>query len=304
MHLHTPLLRSTPWSVRRGVDVWLKLDALQPSGSFKIRGLGNAARRAVEAGATGLLSSSGGNAGLAAAYAARQLGVPITVIVPSRTSAMMREKIAAEGAEVIVHGTVWDDAHALAQSLASDQRVLLHPFDHPDVWAGNASLVHELAEDLAEPPGTILLSVGGGGLLLGVLQGLADVGWHGVQVVTVETTGAASLKASLDAGALTTLAAIDSIALTLGAKTVARQAYEQAAAWPVRALACTDAEAVGAVEALLHDHRILVEPACGAALVPLFDPGIPLEGPVVAVVCGGSAVTPAMLADWKRDLGL
>ena len=116
MHVHSPLLRSTPWSARRGVDVWLKLDCVQPSGSFKIRGLGNAARRAVEAGATGLLSSSGGNAGLAAAYAARQLGVPITVIVPSRTSALMRDRIAAEGAEVI-RGEALGDHETLSDTL-------------------------------------------------------------------------------------------------------------------------------------------------------------------------------------------
>ena len=235
---------------------------------------------------------------------ARQLGVPITVIVPSRTSALMRDRIAPEGGEVIVEGTVWDDAHALAMSLATPERVLLHPFDHPDVWAGNASLVHELAADLREPPGTILLSVGGGGLLLGVLKGLADVGWRDAQVVASETTGAASLKASLDAGSLVSLPGIDSIALTLGAKTVARQAFEQAAAWPVRSVAVSDTAAVQAVQQLLEDHRLLVEPACGAALAPLSDPAVRLDGPVVAVVCGGSAVTPAMLAAWNTDLGL
>ena len=162
LHVRTPVVRSTVWSNLRGQDVWLKLDAVQPTGSFKIRGLGHAAEQAVARGATGLLSSSGGNAGLAAAYAARCLGVPITVVVPQRTGALMRQRIAAEGANVVVHGEVWDDAHAHALALAGPEQVLVHPFDDPDVWTGNASLVHELAHDLPERPGTLLVAVGGG----------------------------------------------------------------------------------------------------------------------------------------------
>lgn len=297
LHVRSPLVRSTVWSNQRGHDVWLKLDAVQPTGSFKLRGLGFAAQRAVERGATGLLSSSGGNAGLAAAYAARCLGVPITIVVPSRTGALMRERIAAEGANVVVHGEVWDDAHAHALSLAGPDQVLLHPFDDPDVWAGNASLVHELADDLSEPPGTLLVAVGGGGLLLGVLQGLRDVGWNDVEVVAVETHGAASLKGSLQADTLVTLPSIDSIALTLGAKTVAAEAFAQARDWPVRSLSVSDRAAVDALQALLHEHRLLVEPACGAALAPLLD-GTVLKGPVVAIVCGGASATLDALAQW------
>lgn len=302
LHVHTPVFRSTVWSNQRGQDVWLKLDAVQPTGSFKIRGLGHAAERAVERGAKRLLSSSGGNAGLAAAYAARQLGVPITIVVPQRTGALMRERIAAEGAQVVVHGEVWDDAHQHAIGLSSDEAVLLHPFDDPDVWAGNASLVHELVSDLPCKPGTILVAVGGGGLLLGVLQGLREVGWDDVDVVTVETHGAASLKGALDAEALITLPGIDSIALTLGAKTVAEQAWRQSAAWPVRALSVSDAAAVEALQALLQEHRLLVEPACGAALAPLFD-STELRGPIVAIVCGGASATPEALDDWRRSVG-
>ncbi|MCA9493757.1 MAG: pyridoxal-phosphate dependent enzyme, partial [Myxococcales bacterium] len=164
IHHVTPLLPSPALSGRSGADVWLKMEALQPSGSFKLRGMGNACRRAVERGARRLLTSSGGNAGLAVAYAARQLGVPVTVVVPRRTDQRMRELIAEQGATVEVHGEVWDDAHAHALRWAGDPDVaLIHPFDHPDVWEGHATLVDEvLARGVA--PDAVVVAVGGGGL--------------------------------------------------------------------------------------------------------------------------------------------
>ena len=199
---------------------------------------------------------------------------------------------------MVVHGEVWDDAHAHALALAGPEQVLVHPFDDPDVWTGDASLVHELAHDLPERPGTLLVAVGGGGLLLGVLQGLVEVGWTDVDVVAVETHGAGSLHASLAADTLVTLPAIDSIALTLGAKQVAAQAFERARDWPVRSLTVSDTAAVEALQQLHREHRLLVEPACGAALAPLFD-GTSLRGPVVAIVCGGASATPSALDAWK-----
>jgi L-serine/L-threonine ammonia-lyase len=292
LHHDTPLLRSTPLSALLGADVWLKLDALQPSGSFKLRGMGLAAERAQARGARGLLSSSGGNAGLAVAVAGRALGLPVTVVVPSRTDPRMRGLIAAEGATVVVAGEVWDDAHAHALGLASEAVPLLHPFDHPDVWEGHATLVAEVAGRMPEPA-AVVLSVGGGGLLCGVVQGMKAAGWS-ARVLAAETQGAASYAAAVRAGRPVTLERIDTVALTLGARTVCARSL--ALDHPITPWTCSDAQAVDACRRFLDDHRILVEPACGAALAAVY--GRAIEGPLLVVVCGGAAVTAERLAEW------
>jgi L-serine/L-threonine ammonia-lyase len=115
LHIETPTFESIPITCRTGKTVCLKMDCFQPTGSFKIRGVGLRCRECVETGATHLVSSSGGNAGLAVAYAGRKLGVRVTVAVPETASDDVRSTIAREGADVIVHGAVWDETHAQSQ---------------------------------------------------------------------------------------------------------------------------------------------------------------------------------------------
>lgn len=114
MHIPTPLIHSLSLSRRLHSEVWLKMEAAQPVGSFKIRGIGHACTHHANAGARAFVSSSGGNAGLAVAYAGRLLGLPVTVVVPTTTSARAIELIEQEGAEVRVHGENWNAAHTLA----------------------------------------------------------------------------------------------------------------------------------------------------------------------------------------------
>lgn len=304
LHVKTPLLRSTALSHHHGAPVWLKLESAQPSGSFKLRGMARACETAIAGGAARIITSSGGNAGLAVAWACRQLGVPAIVVVPRRTAPRMRALIAAEEAEVRVHGEVWDDAHAHALELAPAlDGAVVHPFDDPEVWAGHASLVTEVAAELPEPPEAFVVAVGGGGLLCGVMAGLHAVAWSHVPVLAVETTGAASYAAALSAGTAVTLPAIDSLALTLGAKRVCDRSVQWASEHPVTPWQCTDAQAVAACSAFLDDHRILVEPACGAGLAAIYADRGPLAGrSVVVVVCGGASVTRAQLADWEAQV--
>ncbi|MEK8029918.1 pyridoxal-phosphate dependent enzyme [Ideonella sp. DXS29W] len=304
LHLNTPLVESAPLSRLAGRRVWLKLDALQPSGSFKIRGVGRACQTYLERGARGFVSSSGGNAGLAVAYAGRCLGVPVRVVVPKTSTARARELLAAEGAEVTVHGDSWVEANALAQSLVGPNDAFVHPFDDPLLWPGHATLIDEVAASGLRP-GAVLLSVGGGGLFSGVVEGLARNGMADVPVFAVETDGAASLQASLKAGQLVSLEAITSIATSLGAKQVCRQAFELARSHPVTGLVVSDADAVRACVRLMDDHRLVVEPACGAALAPLHrgEPALAsVEGDLLVIVCGGATATAAQLLAWSESL--
>lgn len=302
LHHRTPLLHSLALSERLGAEVWLKLESAQPTASFKARGMAAAAQAAVARGASRLVSSSGGNAGLAVAWAGRLLELPVTVVVPERTSPLMRARIAAEGAEVVVHGEAWDEAHRRAlEVVEATGGALIHPFDDPAAWAGHASLVHEVAEQ-GPRPDAVVVAVGGGGLLVGVLDGLAAVGWGDTRVVAVETRGADSLACAVEARAPVTLPGITSIALTLGARRVCDRALELALAREVIPVRVSDRDAVAACGAFLDDHRVLVEPACGAALAAVYQRAPALAGArrVLVVVCGGASATREALAGWER----
>lgn len=304
LHINTPLLCSRPLSRLSGKDVWLKLDALQPSGSFKLRGVGALCEQQARLGCRRFISSSGGNAGLAVAYCGRMLGIPVTVFVPETTTARARELIVQEGAELIVHGASWQEAHALALSRCDAASAFVHPFDDPALWAGHASLIDEV---VAAGPAfdAVVLSVGGGGLLSGVVEGLQRHGLGRIPVIAVETEGAASLAGSIAAGRRIELPAITSIATSLGARQVCAQAFELTRQHELRSLVVSDLAAIEACERFLADHRVLVEPACGAALAALYQNSALLadvQRPLV-VVCGGATATLQQLELWRRQLG-
>ena len=139
------------------------MEAMQPPGSFKIRGVGLACQEYSRRGAARFISSSGGNAGIAVAYAGRHLGVPVTVVVPQtteRAGTLLRQ----ENADVIVSGASWQGANALAQSMVGERDAFLHPFDDPLLWRGHSSMVDEVVRAGLRPD-AVVLSVGAGGLL-------------------------------------------------------------------------------------------------------------------------------------------
>ncbi len=301
LHIETPVLESRPLSVSAGRAVWLKLDNLQPSGSFKLRGIGHACETYRARGARRFVSSSGGNAGLAVAYAGRLLSVPVTVVVPDSTTDRAKALLHLEGAEVIVRGASWQEANDFACSLTSATDAFLHPFDDPLVWQGHSTLIDELVRSCIRPD-AIVLCVGGGGLLSGVVGGLNRHGWNDVPVIAAETEGAASFHAAVRAGHTVELARIASVATSLGAKRVCEQALTCSNAHPVHSVVVSDRSALSACERFLADHRILVEPACGASLAVTYERLPELEGyrSVLVVVCGGATATIDQIREWAR----
>lgn len=292
IHIRTPLVESDAFSTPQQ-RVWMKLEALQPSGSFKLRGVGHACEVHAQRGASRLLSSSGGNAGLAVAYAGRRLGLPVLVVVPESTPPWPRHLLMRQGAQLIVHGTSWMEANEHLMSLRQPGDALIHPFDDPLLWTGHASLVHEAAEQGVRPD-AVVLSVGGGGLMCGVLQGMHDVGWTDVPVVAAETLGAASLHAAMVAKALVTLDAITSVATSLGARRVSEEALAWTRRHPVVSATVTDEAALQACFQVEREHRLIVEPACGAAIAALQAREAPVlqnAAHVLVIVCGGACTT-------------
>lgn len=299
LHIVTPLVEADI----EGRRVGLKLDNLQPSRSFKLRGIGHLCQHHAARGVRRFVCSSAGNAGFAVAWAGRALGVPVTVVVPAGTPEFVRRRIAALGADVQALGEVWDHANAAAIALARQPGcAFISPFDDPLLWQGHASVVEELARQCARPPDAILLAVGGGGLLLGVLEGLARVGWHHTRVFAVEPERAASLGPSLIAGRIVELAQPRSVATSLCVKSIAPSLVAACRNRPVTALTVSDDEATHACVRLAEDHGLLVEPACGAALAPLYanHPALAGARDVVAIVCGGMVVTLDQLAGWSH----
>jgi len=299
LHIETPLVESSALSHSAGRTVWLKLEAMQTPGSFKIRGIGLACQSYVSRGAKRLVSSSGGNAGIAVAYAGRLLSVPVVVVVPETTTQRAKTLIEREGAEVIVHGSSWQEANARALSMLEESDAFLHPFDDPLIWQGHASLVDEIVRSGVKPD-AMVLSVGGGGLLCGVLEGLRRNGWEDVPIIAVETEGADSLAQSIRAGYRVELPAITSIATSLGARRVCERAFDGARERAVRCVVVSDQAAVSACERVLADQRILVEPACGASLAVAYDRAPELDDfeSILVIVCGGATVTVEQLREW------
>ncbi|MEO6918308.1 MAG: pyridoxal-phosphate dependent enzyme [Collimonas sp.] len=310
LHIHTALLRHPQLSVALDKQVLLKMENTQPAGSFKLRGIGLLCQRAVADGASHLVCPSGGNAGFAAAFAGAALDIKTTIVVPETTAAQVCQRIRDIGAEVIVHGSVWDEANQLALQLCEQPgSVYIPPFDHPDIWDGNATMIDEAAQQarqLGVEFDVVICSVGGGGLMSGVLSGLHRNGLSHIPLIAVETEGAASLNAAVRAGELVSLPAITSIATTLGAKCVAPECFAWTQRHEVYSVVVSDAQAVAATLAFADDMRTLVEPACGAALAVAYQklPVLaPFERPLI-VICGGIGVSLASLADWKGRFGL
>lgn len=302
LHHQTPLFLHHRLSTERNQNIYLKMDCHQPTGSFKIRGIGHLCSQKARNGTKGFVSSSGGNAGLAVAYCGKQLGLPTTIVTPSTTPEHVRERMRILNARVLEHGSVWDESDVFARKYALRHHCsYIHPFDDPAIWTGHSTLVDEL-KGQGPKPDLIICSVGGGGLLCGILEGLWNNDWNDVPVMAVETYGAASLHASVQAGRRISIDAITSIAKTLGARTVAAHAFEWTKKHPIACVQVTDASTVQACVEILDEYRVLVEPACSASFSALFlgHPLVEQAQNIVIVLCGGSGVTSDMLKEWQR----
>jgi len=319
-HLNTPLLESPELSshLGHGSRVLLKMDSMQPSGSFKIRGLGvSCQRKARLHNAKHFVIASGGNAGVAVAYSGYKLGVRVTVVIPEITPTFMKTKLESYGAEVILHGQSFDDANELAQKIVKEKTgsFYIHPFDDSDVWDGNSTIIqeihdHKLMEDMK--PAAVVTVCGGGGLLAGIVHGLDRVGWGDVPVIVSETEGADSYSESIKQNRMITLPSISSIAKTLGAKTVCKEVFDMSKSHDIRSVVVSDKLAVDSCLRFADDQRTLVEPACGAGLACLYQKVEPLmevlqkhkEPIILVIVCGGNMSSLKLLEDWKVKFGL
>ncbi|GAD85860.1 threonine/serine dehydratase [Nocardia asteroides] len=284
-----------------GADpLWFALEYLQFTGSFKARGAQNFVRAHAAAGTlpeAGVTIASGGNAGLACAWAAREAGVPATVFLPDTAPPVKIRRLRDYGAEVRLIGPEYKQALAACQEFAATTGALSsHAYDHPLVAAGAGTLMREIGARIPDLD-TVLVAVGGGGLFTGTAVAAQHLG---VRTVAVEPVRCRSLNAALAAGRPVEVT-VDSVAAdSLGAPNVSAMALAVAQDESVRSVLVEDELIVRARRQLWDEHRIAVEYGAATALAALLDGGTgpayrPQPGERVCVVLCGANTDPADL---------
>jgi threonine dehydratase len=275
-------------------EVWLKCEFMQHTGTFKARGAFNRVLASRERGElkddVGIVVASGGNAGLANAYAATEVGVPATVFVPETAPAVKVKKLWAIGANVVQRGTEYSEAYEAAMAYAAETgAVYCHAYDQPEIAAGAGTIGTELLEQLGEVD-TVVVAVGGGGLRAGVA---AAVEGH-AKVVGVESESTPTLHSALAAGAPVDVAVSGIAADSLGARRIGQIGFEVAVRAGVRTVLVPDEEIVAARSLLWQEYRIIVEHGAAAAFAALHSGAyVPAEGERVAVILCGANTDPA-----------
>ncbi|KRV46489.1 threonine dehydratase [Wenjunlia vitaminophila] len=279
-----------------GAEVYWALEFLQHTGSFKARGAANftAAHRADGAmPEAGVVIASGGNAGLACAWAARRHGVPATVFVPRGAPPVKVARLRALGARVRLEGNEYAEALDASRAYAREVgAVESHAYDHTLVAAGAGTLLPEIVAAVPDLD-TVVVAVGGGGLFAGVT---AAADHHGVRVVAVEPATCRALHAALEAGRVIDVP-VDSVAAdSLGARRASAAALDWARTADVRSVLVADDAIVRARHLLWDQHRLAVEHAAATALAALTTGAYrPAVGERVAVVLCGANTDPADL---------
>jgi threonine dehydratase len=278
----TPLVAAEPAG-----NIRLKCEYMQYTGSFKARGALNRVLAARENGTldatAGVIAASGGNAGLAVAYAAARVGVPAEIWVPTTAPAVKVAKLKALGAQVVAHGAEYAIAYqgALARS-AETGALYCHAYDHPDMVAGAGTIGLELPGDVD----TVLVAVGGGGMIGGIAAAVGNT----VRIVGIEPSTAPTLHAALAAGAPVDVPVSGVAADSLGARRAGDIAYQVAARTGVQSRLVDDEAIVDARRRLWVDRRIVVEHGAAAAYAALTSGAYaPADGErVVVILCGAN----------------
>jgi threonine dehydratase len=286
----TPVTEADPGTFPPAGRVWLKLEQLQHTGTFKARGALNRILSAAEQGmipAAGVVAASGGNAGIAVAYAAARQNVPARVYVPLAVPEVKVARLREYGAEVVRSGSRYAESYEEALKYAADVGALFcHPYDQPEICAGQGTLGLELLEQTGGQLDTVVVAVGGGGLMAGIAAATEGR----ARVVAVEPVAIPTLHAALAAGRPVDVDVSGVAADALGASRIGDIAYAVAERTGVRSVLVDDADIVAARQTLWDGYRLAVEHGGATAFAALATGAYkPSDGERVAVVlCGAN----------------
>ena len=290
----TPLEHSMPLTRTLGVPTWLKCENQQRAGSYKVRGAYTRISRLSDAErARGVVAASAGNHAQGVALAASLLGAKSTVFMPEGAPLPKVSATKGYGATIEYAGTTVDDALAAAREFAdATGAILIHPFDHRDIIAGQGTVGLEILDQCPDV-GTIVTAVGGGGLISGVAVA-AKALRPDIRIVGVQAIGAAAYPPSLAAGEPLTLARSATIADGIAVMRPGVLNFAHVSKLVDDVVTVTDEDLSAALLVLLERHKMVVEPAGGASVAALLTGKVGLKPPVVAILSGGN-IDPMLL---------
>jgi threonine dehydratase len=271
-----------------GKPLRLKCESLQPGGAFKIRGAYNMVAQLPEAERRrGVITYSSGNHGQAVAIAARALGIPAVVVMPTTAPRIKVEGAKTFGAQVVFEGTTTLHRKARAEQIAAERHLtMVPPFDHEWIIEGQGTLGLEILEE-CEDVGTVLVPIGGGGLISGVAAAIKQIR-PDVRVIGVEPTGAASMKHSIDSGEVRTLDQVATIADGLMAVRPGHLNFAHVREFVDRLITVEDGEIAAAVRWLFERAKIVAEPSGAASVAAALRADARYDPTIVAIVSGGN----------------
>ncbi len=286
----TPMFTSRSLSEKTGLEVWLKGENFQKTGSFKPRGVFNKVLHLSDSERrSGIITASAGNCGQAVAYVAAHQKIPGYVVMPAGANRSKVSAVKEYGAEAILHGKLWDDAYSRSLELADEKGlVYVHPFKDRFFMAGNGTMAFEILEDVPDVE-AVLIPIGGGGLFAGVSTALKILK-PGVRIIGVEPTGSANMYTSRKNGRSTDLDRVTTIADGLATKNTDPEVFEIINAVADELAVVDDEAMLSAIPFLLERAKILAETGGAATTAALLGgvTSLPAGTRTVAVVSGGN----------------
>lgn len=293
--LQTPIVHSPTLSRRLSGDIYLKLENLQRTGSFKVRGaLYKLLKQRDRIGPKGVVAASAGNHAQGVAFAAQMLGVPATIVMPEWASITKQEATIGYGGKLITEGQTIDACVRRAQSLEKDGYMFIHPFDDPDIIAGQGTIALEIMEELADPD-MLVAPVGGGGLVSGVAAAAKAIRPE-IRIVGAQSAEARSACISFAAGKRKTAPAGASIADGINVGAVGEKTLAIMQACVDDMVTAAEEEIAAAILLLLERKKVLAEGAGAVSLAVLMNGAVRGNGSekVVLVVSGGNVDSPLL----------
>jgi threonine dehydratase len=287
---HTPLLTSRLLSEKSGFDIRLKAEIFQRTGSYKIRGpLNKFAHLTEEQRRRGVICSSAGNHAQGVALAAKLNGMRAVVVMAENATQSKIDATRAYGAEVVLHGSIWDEANEKAKKLCEERGLTyIHPFDDPDLIAGQGTLGLEIYEDWPSVE-VVIVPIGGGGLISGISMALKGLNPK-IRIIGVESSGAPAMKLSVEKGELVTLDKVDCIIDGLKVKRVGEHTFDAVRQFVDEVVALPDSEIFDAIIWIMSHCKLVAEGAAAASVAAVINGLIkaPSGSKVVCVLSGGN----------------
>jgi threonine dehydratase len=287
---HTPLTPSRTLRDITGADIYLKAENMQRSGSFKVRGASyKLSRLSQEEYSRGVIAASAGNHAQGVAIAAAQYHIPCTIVMPETAPLAKVTATQGYGAEVVLHGFTYDDAYQYCLELQqASGATFIHAFDDPDIIAGQGTLGLEMLSDLPDAD-ALVVPIGGGGLIAGIAIAARALRPN-IKIIGVQAAGAAGCRVSLDAGEISTLPSITTIADGIAVKRPGALTFPVIQRLVDDVVLVNDEAIIGAVLLLMERSKMLVEGAGAAGVAALLSGAIKLEGQKVLVPLSGGNI--------------